>query len=54
MEDITHNEIEDIRNSVCDGCKGYLWIYDTGCYERCEVFQAEFKEMREVEKDNVV
>ena len=46
MNDITYEEIEEIRYSVCDGCKGAFYIHETGCYERCEPFQEELKEMR--------
>jgi len=47
MEDLTYGEIELMRESVCDGCKGVLFIHETGCYERCELFQEELETVRE-------
>ena len=48
----TRDEIELIKESVCDGCKGLYTIHETGCYERCEPFQEELKEMRKNDEDN--
>jgi len=45
--DITHEELEDMRNSYCEGCKGFLWIHESGCYEYCDGFQEEFKRQKD-------
>ena len=47
MKDITYNEIEQIQESVCDGCKGLYTIHETGCYMGCKDFQEELQEERE-------
>ena len=46
MREITYDEIEQIKESVCDGCKGLFTLHETGCYERCEAFQGELNETR--------
>ena len=46
MNDLTYEEIETIKESVCDGCKGVFYTYETGCYEKCEIFQEELNELR--------
>jgi len=47
MKDLTYDEIQEIKESVCDGCKGLYIIHETGCYVRCEHFQKELQEERE-------
>lgn len=49
METPTYDEIELIRESVCDGCKGVFTLHETGCYERCELFHEELQTIREEE-----
>ena len=44
----TYDEIALIIESVCDGCKGLFYIYETGCYMGCEPFQEELKEVKNV------
>ena len=46
MREITYDEIEQIKESVCDGCKGLFILHETGCYEGCKAFQDELKETR--------
>jgi len=50
MENPTYDELEQIKESICDGCKGLFTIHETGCYMDCELFQEELKEMREVKE----
>ena len=45
-EEITYDEIELMKEGVCDGCKGLFTLHETGCYERCEPFQEELEEGR--------
>jgi len=45
MREPTYGEIEQIRESLCDGCKGAYYLHETGCYERCEAFQEELNEL---------
>lgn len=47
MKETTYEEIELTKESICDGCKGVLYLHESGCYERCEAFQEELKEARE-------
>lgn len=47
MKDLTYDEIELVRESVCDGCKGVLFIHETECYEKCELFQEELQRARD-------
>lgn len=46
MEELTYEEIELVKESVCDGCKGVFYIHESGCYERCEAFQEELERAR--------
>jgi len=48
MNEITYEEIQSVKEGVCDGCKGLSTLHETGCYERCEPFQEELEEMREL------
>jgi hypothetical protein len=41
----TYDEIELIKEDVCDGCKGVFHLHETGCYEICEGFQKSYAEM---------
>jgi len=41
MDELTYEDIELIKELVCDGCKGAYCLHETGCYERCEGFQKE-------------
>jgi len=41
---MTYEEIELIKESVCDGCKGLFWLHETECYKNCEDFQDEYKQ----------
>lgn len=43
-ERITYDEIELMKESVCDGCKGLFTLHETGCYEGCKAFQDEWDE----------
>jgi hypothetical protein len=42
----TYDEIEEIKQSPCDGCKGLHTIHETGCYMWCEDFQIELFDKR--------
>ena len=50
-EEITYDEIELIKQGVCDGCKGLFTLHETECYEQCEPFQEELKEVRDQTED---
>lgn len=44
---LTYDEINLVAEGVCEGCKGAFYLHDSGCYERCEAFQAEAAEVLE-------
>uniref|UniRef100_A0A6M3IS89 Uncharacterized protein n=1 Tax=viral metagenome TaxID=1070528 RepID=A0A6M3IS89_9ZZZZ len=44
--DITYREIEDLRLTYCEACKGQVSMLETNCYEDCSGFQDELKYMR--------
>ena len=46
MKEITYDEIELVKESACDGCKGMFYLHESGCYESCEAFQAELREIK--------
>jgi len=46
MNGLDYDEIELIKESVCDGCKGLFYLHETGCYETCEAFQEALEELR--------
>ena len=48
--DITYDEIELIKESVCDGCKGLYTIHETGCYRKCEPFKKGLEEIRNLQQ----
>lgn len=50
-DEITYDEIQQVLEGACDGCKGLFSMHETGCYERCETFQEELKEMRDLKED---
>lgn len=50
MTDITYKELELIKESICEACRGLFYIDETGCYERCEEFQ---KELETIRKEDV-
>jgi hypothetical protein len=50
-DEVTYDEIELIKQGVCDGCKGLFTLHETGCYMRCEPFQEELKETRDLKED---
>jgi len=41
MIELTYDDIELTKESVCNGCKGEFYLHETGCYEKCEEFQEE-------------
>jgi len=41
MKELTYDEIELIKESICDGCMGMFYMHALGCYEDCEAFQEE-------------
>ena len=48
-KDLTFDEIQALKEGICKGCKGVLWMEDTGCYETCEMVRDELKEWEENE-----
>ena len=48
-KDLTFDEIQALKEGICEGCKGVLWMEDTGCYETCEMVRDELKEWEENE-----
>jgi len=45
--DPTYEELEEMRDSYCEGCKGVFYMCETECWKRCEGFQEELKIIRE-------
>jgi len=39
-------EIELMKGGYCEGCKGVLFIHETGCYEKCSGFINKLKNIR--------
>ncbi len=54
VNDMTDEELELTRESLCEGCKGNLFGWESDCYLRCKDFRevaAETRaEMEEVKK----
>jgi len=50
----TYDEIEIVREGICDGCKGVTWIHETGCYKDCEAFAEDLAELREESGKNAI
>lgn len=46
MEEPTYDEIELIKEGYCEACKGMFFMHETECYEECEGFADELKEIR--------
>ena len=44
-----YDEIEQIKQGLCEGCNGLYVIHETGCYKNCKPFQDELREIREDE-----
>ena len=41
IPELTFDEIELVKEGLCEACKGEFWMHETGCYEKCEAFQKE-------------
>lgn len=44
--DSTYEELELVKEGICQPCKGVFYFHDFGCYEKCEEFQKELIESR--------
>ena len=46
LKEPTYEEIELMKGGYCEGCKGVLFIHETGCYEKCSGFINKLKNIR--------
>lgn len=41
IDDLTHEELEFIKEGICEPCKGDIWFWDSDCRYDCEGFRDE-------------
>ena len=48
-DEVTYDEIEEVKQECCDGCKGLYRIHESKCYLGCKPFQEELIGVKEKE-----
>lgn len=46
QESPTSEELQEIKESFCEACKGFWWMEEIGCYKACEGFLEELESVR--------